>query len=69
MKYVSILSFTVLALAALTPGCHRRKATEAQPEPPPTEVWLAPEQVSAAKLVIESVSRSRWAVWCWPAAA
>jgi cobalt-zinc-cadmium efflux system membrane fusion protein len=56
MKLVSILSFSALALAGFSPGCHRSKVTEPRPEPPPTEVWLAPEQVAAAKLVIEPLA-------------
>jgi cobalt-zinc-cadmium efflux system membrane fusion protein len=54
MKHLSILALVLATLATST--CHRRKPNDPRPEPPPTEVWLAPEQVTAAKLVIEPLS-------------
>ena len=48
--------FLVVALAfALAPGCRKPDAGKVAAVPPNTEVWLAPEQAAAAKLVVEPV--------------
>ena len=40
-------------VVAVGPGCHRRAVAKPSAVPPNTEVWLAPEQAAAAKLVVE----------------
>jgi len=49
--------FPLVVILALVvpfgPGCHRRATANPSAAPPTTEVWLAPEQAVAAKLVIE----------------
>jgi cobalt-zinc-cadmium efflux system membrane fusion protein len=46
--------FLMLALAvAIAPGCHKPATATPMAPSPTTEVWLAPEQVAAAKLVVE----------------
>jgi membrane fusion protein, heavy metal efflux system len=47
------LVVTLAFAAAFGPACHRRATANPAAEPPTTEVWLAPEQAVAAKLVIE----------------
>jgi cobalt-zinc-cadmium efflux system membrane fusion protein len=47
------LVVTLAFAAAFGPACHRRATANPAAEPPTTEVWLAPEQAVAAKLVVE----------------
>jgi membrane fusion protein, heavy metal efflux system len=47
------LVVTLAFAAAFGPACHRRATANPTAEPPTTEVWLAPEQAVAAKLVVE----------------
>ena len=47
------LLVTLAFAVAFGPACHRRATANPAAEPPTTEVWLAPEQAVAAKLVIE----------------
>jgi len=54
MKHKTIVKLAALVpILMLAPGCHRRAMAKPSAEPPPTEVWLSPEQVTAAKLVVE----------------
>jgi cobalt-zinc-cadmium efflux system membrane fusion protein len=50
----------VLAICALTAfdtaACTRRAESAAEPPPPPGTAWLAPEQIAAARIVVEPVS-------------
>jgi len=56
MNHIRITSTVALAfLVAACSGCHRRAAASQAVAPPTTEVWLAPEQVAAAKLVVETL--------------
>jgi len=53
MNHMRVIPITALCLAvAFGPGC-RRPGPKPSAAPPNTEVWLAPEQVAAAKLVVE----------------
>ena len=53
MNHIRVIPFTALCLAvAVGAGCPRRAANSSI-APPNTEVWLAPEQMAAAKLVVE----------------
>jgi cobalt-zinc-cadmium efflux system membrane fusion protein len=52
MNHITSIAALCLVLAA-GPGCHRGAAAKPSAVPPNTEVWLAPEQVVAAKLVVE----------------
>jgi len=47
------LVVTLAFAAAFGPACHRRASAKPEAAPPTTEVWLAPEQAVAAKLVVE----------------
>ena len=47
------LVVTLAFAAAFGPACHRRATANPAAAPPTTEVWLAPEQAAAAKLVVE----------------
>ena len=54
MNHMRVIPITALCLSvAVGPACHRRAAAKPSAAPPTTEVWLAPEQVAAAKLVVE----------------
>jgi membrane fusion protein, heavy metal efflux system len=53
MNHTRVTSITALCLVvAGGPGCQRREAKPSA-APPTTEVWLAPEQATAAKLLVE----------------
>ena len=53
MNHIRVIPFTALCLAGTVgSGCPKRAANSSI-APPNTEVWLAPEQVAAAKLVVE----------------
>jgi len=47
------LVVTLAFAVSFGPACHRRATANPAAEPPTTEVWLAPEQAVAAKLVVE----------------
>jgi cobalt-zinc-cadmium efflux system membrane fusion protein len=56
-SYVCACLVAALVIVALVaPGCHRQVAVIAMAASPTTEVWLAPEQVAAAKLVVEPLA-------------
>ncbi|MGA7745111.1 MAG: efflux RND transporter periplasmic adaptor subunit [Polyangia bacterium] len=53
MNHTRVTSVIAVCLVVVIgPGCHRREAKPSA-APPTTEVWLAPEQATAAKLVVE----------------
>jgi membrane fusion protein, heavy metal efflux system len=53
MNHTRVTSITALCLVVASgPGCQRRDAKPSA-APPTTEVWLAPEQATAAKLLVE----------------
>jgi cobalt-zinc-cadmium efflux system membrane fusion protein len=53
MNHMRVVPITALCLAVTVgPGCPK-PTTKSSIAPPTTEVWLAPEQVAAAKLVVE----------------
>jgi cobalt-zinc-cadmium efflux system membrane fusion protein len=52
----SRLTLVAGLVAATGPGCHRDAIPNLTAASPTTEVWLAPEQVAAAKLVIEPLA-------------
>jgi membrane fusion protein, heavy metal efflux system len=57
MNFARVISVAALALVvAIGLGCHGRAAITPEVASPTTEVWLAPEQVEAAKLVIEPLA-------------
>ena len=54
MNHAPLTFIAVLCLVVTVgPGCQKRAAAKPSAVPPNTEVWLAPEQVAAAKLVVE----------------
>ena len=54
MNCARLISVAALGFVlAVGQGCHRRVAIVPDVASPTTEVWLAPEQVAAAKLVVE----------------
>ena len=54
MNHIRVTCLAALAfLVAVGSSCHRRAASTESAAPPNTEVWLAPEQAAAAKLVVE----------------
>jgi cobalt-zinc-cadmium efflux system membrane fusion protein len=54
---VNQIKLAVLVLVlSFAPGCPRRSASKPLAEPPATEVWLAAEQVAAAKLEVEPLT-------------
>ena len=57
MNHIRVIPVAALAfVAAVELGCHRHVATTPTVASPSTEVWLAPEQVAAAKLAIEPLA-------------
>src|ERR1700690_3947086 len=57
MNRTRVISVAALCLiVAGAPGCPGRAAITPEVASPTTEVWLAPEQVEAAKLVIEPLA-------------
>jgi cobalt-zinc-cadmium efflux system membrane fusion protein len=53
MNHMRVIFVTALCLAVAVGSACRRRVASASVAPPTTEVWLAPEQVAAAKLVVE----------------
>jgi cobalt-zinc-cadmium efflux system membrane fusion protein len=54
MNHIRVTCLAALAfLVAVGSSCHRRAASTESAAPPNTEVWLSPEQATAAKLVVE----------------
>jgi cobalt-zinc-cadmium efflux system membrane fusion protein len=54
MNHTRVTPIAALCLVVtIVPACHRRATANPAAAPPTTEVWLAPEQAEAAKLVVE----------------